>query len=105
MIGRKIFFFVLAVFIGLGAADRQVRAFRDAETELTIYGWRARERAADIVWMGETYPAVSWSESGDLIVEAGGLGYNLTDGGEAVIRAAAGGIEKGRDLLQSLWHK
>ena len=104
MIGRKIFFFVLAIFIGLGAADRQVRELRDAQTELTVYGWRMREAAADIVWMGEEYPAVSWNEAGDLIVEAGELGYNLTDGGEAVLRAVKVGAETGIDLLKSLWH-
>lgn len=105
MIGRKIFFFAVAVFIGLGAADRQVREMRDAQTELAVYGWRVQEASADIVWMGEEYPAVSWNEAGDLIVEAGGLGCNLTDGGKSLVQTAKVGAEKGIDLLFSLWRR
>lgn len=104
MIGKKIFFFAVAVFIGLGAADRQVRELRDAETELAVYGWRVHGAAADIVWMGNEYPAVSRNETGDLIVEAGGFGYNLTDSGETALRTVKVSAEKGIDLLKSLWH-
>ena len=49
------------------------------------------------------YPAVSWNHDGDLIMEAGGLDYNLTDGRDGVVRAIEDGYEKGADFMQSMW--
>jgi hypothetical protein len=53
--------------------------------------------------MGETYPAVSWNHDGDLIMEAGGLDYNLSDGKDDVVRAIEDGYEEGADFMQSIW--
>ncbi len=102
MVGRIVIFAVVIV-IGLGAADYQVRDMRDGTAEVRIYGWQVRDRAVDIVWMGEAYPAVSWERDGDMIMEAGGLDYNLSDGRDGVVRAIEDGYEKGADFMQSMW--
>lgn len=102
MVGR-IALFVVAMMIGLGAVDYQVREMRDGVAEVRIYGYRAHDRSVDIVWMGETYPAVSWDHDGDLIMEAGGLDYNLSDGTDDVMQAIEDGYEQGADFMQSMW--
>lgn len=100
---RRIIFFLMAVMLGLGAADHQVRDFHDAAAEICVYGWRTRDKAVDVVWMGEVYPALSWNKAGDVIVEAGGLGCNLTDGSETVIHAVKTAYRQGAELLRTMW--
>ncbi|MBQ6712486.1 MAG: hypothetical protein IJN28_01690 [Selenomonadales bacterium] len=100
---RHIFLFIVAMAVGLGAADYQVRDMRDGIAEVRVYGWQVHDKAIDIVWMGDVYPAVSWNHDGDLIMEAGGLDYNLTDGRDGVVRAIEDGYEKGADFMQSMW--
>ncbi len=102
MVGRIILFTVM-MMIGIGAADYQVRDLRDGNAEIRVYGWQVRDKSVDLVWMGEAYPAVSWNHDGDVIMEAGGLDYNLTDGRDDVVRAIEDGYEKGTDFMQSMW--
>lgn len=102
MVGR-ISLFAVAMMIGIGAADYQVRDLRDGVAEVRIYGYQVHDKSVDIMWMGETYPAVSWNHDGDVIMEAGGLDYNLSDGRDNVIQAIEDGYEKSADFMQSMW--
>ena len=103
MVGR-IFLFTVLLLVGLGTADYQVRDMRDGVAEVRVYGCDVHDKTVDIVWMGETYPAVSWNHDGDLIMEAGGLDYNLSDGKDDVVRAIEDGYEEGADFMQSIWN-
>lgn len=102
MVGR-IILFVVAMMLGIGATDYQVRDLRDGTAEVRVYGWQVHDKTVDIVWMGEMYPAVSWNRDGDMIMEVGGLDYNLSDGRDDVIRVIEDGYEKGADFMQSIW--
>ena len=102
MVGR-IFLFAVALAVSLGVADYQVRDMRDGVAEVRVYGYEVHDKTVDIVWMGETYPAVSWNHDGDLIMEAGGLDYNLSEGKDSIMRVIEDGYEEGTDLVQSMW--
>ena len=98
---RRIFLFTVALFVGLGAADYQVRDMRDGIAEVRVYGYDIYDKAIDIVWMGEAYPAVSWNHNGDLIMKAGEL--ELSGGTDSIMQAIEDGYEEGTDLMQSIW--
>lgn len=98
---RRIFLFAVALFVGLGAADYQVRDMRDGVAEVRVYGYDIHDKAIDIVWMGEAYPAVSWNYNGDLIMKAGEL--ELSGGTDSIMQAIEDGYEEGTDLMQSIW--
>ena len=98
---RRIFLFAVALFVGLGAADYQVRDMRDGVAEVRVYGYDIHDKTIDIVWMGEAYPAVSWNHNGDLIMKAGEL--ELSGGTDSIMQAIEDGYEEGTDLMQSIW--
>lgn len=98
MKGRLIIF-LMVVLSGIGWADHQVRGMYGGEGRIAVYGWQAREDSLSGIWMGRTYPIVEQDQSGDVILTALGIGYNLSGGGREVKKIA----EAGYRIVRTQW--
>lgn len=100
---RKIMVFCCAVILGIGWADYCVHGIQDGVGRLTVYGWQMNPNQIEGVWMGEHYSLLRWSRSDELIVTAGGLDYNVTDGIDEVARLATEQYHTAVSFWQTIW--
>lgn len=91
--------FLMVILIGIGWADHQVRGMYEGEGRIAVYGWQASEDSLSGIWMGRTYPIVGHNKSGDVILTALGIGYNLSGGGREMKKIA----EMGYRIVQTQW--
>lgn len=100
---RKIMIFCLAIILGIGWADYCVHRMQDGVGSLTVYGWQMYPNRIEGIWMGESYSLLRWDRADELIVTAGGLDYNVTDGIDEVTRFATEGYHTAVAFWQTVW--
>lgn len=100
---RKIMIFCLAIILGVGWADYRVHGMQDGVGSLTVYGWQMHPNRIEGIWMGECYSLLMWNRADELIVTAGGLDCNVTDGIDEVRSFAMERYHTAAAFWQTVW--